>query len=317
MTLSSDDGAKRLYDLLYVKQPPEKKEPEKSARPPSPRGQKPFPYRHQIIGIATDAELHERVALKKATSRPRQEKKHAANYKGPRIVKCPCGKSFEIPRHYSADAKKYCGDECRAKYRQGVKYRFTPEQDEEIRKAYAEQVNMRRAVIVRALAEKFGVPRWRVSRHALALGLLAVMRGVENTRFWSEKEKEIVRANTHITLSNIRKKLKKAGFDRSENAIKIFILRNIGQKPKGHYSATSLAKLLGIDSHTIARWIRQRILKARHVGTMRKPQQGGDSWEIGSEDVREFLIKYVALVDFRKLDKFWLVELLTSTNLGN
>ncbi len=36
---------------------------------------------------------------------------------------------------------------------------------------------------------------------------------------------------------------------------------------------------------------------------------------IAPEDVREFIIRYVAVIDFRKVDKFWLVELLTGKDI--
>ncbi|MFC0243657.1 hypothetical protein [Rhodopseudomonas telluris] len=44
----------------------------------------------------------------------------------------------------------------------------------------------------------------------------------------------------------------------------------------------------------------------------RTAAQGGDEWSIHRRAVRAFVIDNIASVDFRKLDKFWLVELLTS-----
>jgi hypothetical protein len=57
-------------------------------------------------------------------------------------------------------------------------------------------------------------------------------------------------------------------------------------------------------------WVNKGWLRAARRGTERTPQQGGDEHWIHMRDVRRFVIDNVAAVDFRKVDKFWLVDLL-------
>jgi hypothetical protein len=308
MALSAAEGAQKLYDLLLKGRPAAKLKP---APKPKPRGPaRPVP----IIGIATTEELRTEARLLKEQKDHIEKKipRHSANYKGPKTVICPCGVSFEIPRHWPKDAKKYHSPECRKKYGHKGKWVFTPAMDAEIREAYAHQVSMDRTQTVKPLAEKLGVPRWKICRRAAVLGLVQTsLNHAKQNRPWTKAEKEITAKCAHLSPTRIGLKLKAAGFARSENSIRIYIQRHIGRKPRSHYSATSLANLLGIDSHAVMRWIRQGWLKAEHAGTKRTERQNGDSNVIQPEDVRQFIIDYVHLVDFRKVDKFWIVELLT------
>lgn len=80
--------------------------------------------------------------------------------------------------------------------------------------------------------------------------------------------------------------------------------------------ANQLSLCFGVDRKTIARWIKNGWLKAQRRGTARTEAQGGDMWFIKDKWVREFIISYVEVVDFRKIDKFWLTDLLAGGNLG-
>ena len=81
-------------------------------------------------------------------------------------------------------------------------------------------------------------------------------------------------------------------------------------------NATSLAECLGIDAHGVTRYIQKGWLKARHRGTRRTKKQGGDQWLIKEKDIRTFIIESVSILDFRKIDKFWLVEILVGDDNG-
>jgi hypothetical protein len=176
---------------------------------------------------------------------------------------------------------------------------------------------MSRKPALKTLAEEIGIPGWAIRKRAHALGIIVAplfLKGKKPSA-WLEEEKKIVFENAALSFPTISLKLQQAGFSRSENAIKVFITRQMGSKPRSAYSAGMLAQRLGIDAHAVTRWIRQKRLKGTPAGTLRKPQQGGDSFLIAPADVREFVIKYVALIDFRKVDKFWLVELLTGKEI--
>jgi hypothetical protein len=211
-----------------------------------------------------------------------------------------------------AKDRQYCCPEHGRKYSFVGKHgNFTPEQDAEIIAVYRNQADMKKGVAaVRDLAAKFGVPRWKVSRRAFSLGVVAKSVYSED-RQWTDAEIELLEKNAAFTSQNIWAKFKAAGYKRSQNSIVIKLKRLFGHKPTEGYACNLLAKLFGIDPHSITRWIEMGLLKAQHRGTARTSAQGGDSWVIQEADIRRFVIENVAIVDFRKADKFWLVELLT------
>jgi transposase len=241
------------------------------------------------------------------------KRRTAHNRKPPAKVLCPCGVVFEVHPPWLASVKKYHAPECRSIYgNRRVHPKFTPEQDAEIAAVYREQANTRKdQAPVRALAKKMGLPRWKVSKRAQKLGLVSVNR-YSPERVWTEAEMEILKAHAGVSYERIQVKLRAAGFVRGQAAIQLKIKRTIGYKPREGYTARSLAKLFGIDDHSITAWIEKGLLKAEHRGRRRTAAQGGDQWLLQEEDVRSFVIKHVEVVDFRKLDKFWLVELLTA-----
>jgi hypothetical protein len=193
---------------------------------------------------------------------------------------------------------------------------WTDEQDAEVRRVYEDEVRKRRGPgagkPVAELAEKLGQPRWRVSKRAFQLGVVSISQRRKKEPPWSEAEYEILKKHAAVSLGNIQKKLKKAGFDRGRMAIKIKINRTIGRKPKDHHTGNSLCKCFGIDAHSVIAWIHSGLLKAEKLGTKRTARQGGDHYVIRDADIRDFIVENVEILDFRKIDKFWLVELLTT-----
>lgn len=152
-------------------------------------------------------------------------------------------------------------------------------------------------------------PRWWVSKRASQLGIVA-------PRFkepaWTPEEIELIDGNAHKHPQTIARILKRAGYQRSPTAVTVK-LKRIGavREDPDHYTARGLAIVFGIDVKSVTRWIESGWLKAGRRGTDRSQAQGGDMWWIRRKDVRRFVIGNVAAVDFRKVDKFWLVDLLT------
>ncbi len=77
-----------------------------------------------------------------------------------------------------------------------------------------------------------------------------------------------------------------------------------------HCSTGILAKLFGLDPKVIYNHVVSGRLQASRRGTKRS-QSGHDEWKIRRRAVLKFVIENVASVGFRKVDKFWLVDLLT------
>lgn len=185
-----------------------------------------------------------------------------------------------------------------------TKYRFTEEMDAQIRRVYCDGSAGRGQV--RDLARRLGIPRWKVSRRAQQIG--AYQPCVKEPE-WSEKELKMLEHRAHLTPERIRLALRKAGFNRSTGAILIKRKRmRLLQNLKG-YSARSLAECFGIDVKTVTRWIEKGWLKAEKRGTARTEAQGGDMWFIREKDLRPFVLDNVGVIDLRKVDKYWFVDI--------
>jgi len=195
------------------------------------------------------------------------------------------------------------------------RYTITPETDEQIRRAYQNEVGMGSCsngdAPVRALAERLNLPRWKVTRQAITLGLVAKQKKEPD---WSERELGILERSAHRSPRAIQSRLKRVGMHRSETAIILKRKRMRFLQSLNGQSATSLAECFGVDAKTVRRWILNGHLKAKKRGTERTEKQGGDMWRIKEKDVRRFLVEHVCEIDFRKLDKYWLVDILTGSN---
>ncbi|MBW2653636.1 MAG: hypothetical protein JRC91_01535 [Deltaproteobacteria bacterium] len=192
------------------------------------------------------------------------------------------------------------------------KYNFTPEIDEQIRQLYRVEVGIRSVAYkgpVRDLAKRFNMPRWCVSRRALKLGVLPIQKKEPN---WSEKEIKILEHNSQYSAKTIQKKLKAAGYCRTEVGIILKRKRMRFLQNLDGYSAQSVATCFGIDVHAVTRWIDKGWLRAERRNTDRTDLQGGDCWYIKNKWIREFVIDSVAVIDFRKIDKYWITDLLSS-----
>lgn len=192
-----------------------------------------------------------------------------------------------------------------------AKYVITPELHEKIRKLYQNKTNS--SGEVRAFAEKHKLPRWKITRHAIHQGWIAKQK---KEPVWSDKELSILSRQAHHCPERIQIHLQKAGFRRSLTGIvlkrkRMRFLANI----EGN-SASSLALCLGEDIHFVMNQIKRGHLKAKRRDQNRTEKQGGPAWLIRDRDVREFIMNYPALIDLRKVDKFWFISILTDSDLS-
>ncbi len=160
---------------------------------------------------------------------------------------------------------------------------------------------------INRLATAVGRPAWWVTRRAAKLGLVT-------PRFkepaWTDEERDIVRENFHRAPRTIQRMLQRAGYKRTETAITVMGKRlGATREDPHHLTATGLATLMGVDAKTVSSWIARGLLRARRRGTDRTDAQGGDQHWIHLRDVRAFIVDNAAIVDIRKVDKFWFIDL--------
>jgi len=186
-----------------------------------------------------------------------------------------------------------------------VKWPFTPHMNAVIRETYrTETANG----TVNKLAATFGYPRWAVSKQARTIGAYEVRCKEPD---WSDVELRVMSNNAHLTPERIQRALRLAGFKRSIAGI--ILKRKRMRMPanlKGQ-SANTLSECFGIDPKAITAWIKKGWLKAERRGTHRTERQGGDMWFIRNKDLRQFIIENIGVIDIRKVDKFWLIDVLT------
>jgi hypothetical protein len=102
------------------------------------------------------------------------------------------------------------------------------------------------------------------------------------------------------------------GFARSYHSKPIILARRsqLYSDTPSHYTVQQLSDLCGLDSHCVKRWLDLGLLKYEMKGTARTNRQGGDSFLIERNDVREFLHRYPELYDLRKVNQSWFIDTL-------
>lgn len=162
---------------------------------------------------------------------------------------------------------------------------------------------------IKRLAQVVGRPRAWVSNRARQLGL-------QQPRFkepvWSAQELQLVGDNATLSLGHLRSKLRRAGFNRTETAIKVKLKRlGADRDDENRFSASALAELFGVDPGSIIQWIEKGWLRAQKIDGD-KTLGGGRNWSVHRRDIRRFVIENVAAIDLRKVEKHWFVDLLAS-----
>jgi hypothetical protein len=189
---------------------------------------------------------------------------------------------------------------------------FTPAMDVQIETAYRDYLRKGGRSAIVDCSKALRVPLWKIHRRAQFLGLA---RAKETP--WSEEELRIVRENRFYSPVEIRKRLKAAGFVRSDLGIvlKRKRLHLTTRNYEDGYTGRALANLLNVDSHIVGRWITNGLLAAELRMTLRTPQQHGDGHWIRRQDFRAFVFAYPEEIDLRKVDAVWFIELLRPEQL--
>lgn len=159
-------------------------------------------------------------------------------------------------------------------------------------------------------AIQVGRPKWWVCKRAIALGLAQpVLRQPE----WTPAEDELVRSLAHLAPANIARKMKAAGHPRSPAAVtvrlkRLGVSRRQARLDEGVLSANQLAGVMGVDVKTVLRWIERENLPAVRR-QMNDDEASRGSYEIAAPRLRSWLAGHAALVDLRKVDKYWFFDL--------
>lgn len=183
---------------------------------------------------------------------------------------------------------------------------ITPEMHEKIKRLYRNK--RAKSGDLTAFCRRHGVPNWKVSRYAQRQGWMAKTKKEPR---WSDRELAILERYAHLCPERIQLKLKTAGFKRSLSGIIVKLKRGRFLQNLNGQTARSVALCLGEDEHFVTKAIKDGMLKADRRGTKRTEAQGGDMWFIKDKDLRQFVIDNVHMIDLRKVDKWWFVDLLT------
>lgn len=194
--------------------------------------------------------------------------------------------------------------------RNSLASKWTEAMDQILRREWPLLFRRRHGKNVAQLAKRLGLTKNQVSYRAAHLGL---RRARVKEPVWSEEEVEILNQYHHLTPRIIGKRLRIAGYSRTDSAITIQRNRRLLAVNDGvnAYSAQGLSRLLGIETNTILRWIHRGMLKATPRGDSLNESGGpGDRWIITPKNTRAFIIANVALIDLALADRFWLIDLL-------
>jgi hypothetical protein len=185
-----------------------------------------------------------------------------------------------------------------------AKYLFTPEMDKEILYTYSINTDSKPRII--NLANKFNIPRWAVYQRALKIG---AVNSSHQKRPWKEEEIRILEKYARYEPLTIKIKLAKAGYQRSMASIVLKRKRMRLLSNLEGVSACLCAEFLGVDLHWVLNHINTGSLKAEVV---KRDREGKANYYIREHDLRTFIIHNPALIDLRKVEKYYFIELVAN-----
>lgn len=179
--------------------------------------------------------------------------------------------------------------------------------DARIRRFYAQP--RRPLGALRDFAATVGRTRQWIRARGIELGCAV---GGRRGPGWTDAENAICIEHEGKGARSIQKALQRAGFARSEPAIKehcrvIGISHSLPDPDL--YTAKDVGRLLGVEIKTALRWIRLGRLAAKAETSAHDPEHIV-TWSIRRKDLREFMIRHPGDWEPGRCDRFWLVELL-------
>ena len=169
-----------------------------------------------------------------------------------------------------------------------------------------------RVTIVR-LADRLGISDSFLRRRATHLGLVSPRRRQPS---WTRAEDRLLRTVPLHHLERCAEIFRENGYNRSPGAIatraeRLKISKLARRKTM---TASDVARILGVGRTTVTTWCITGYLKAGQLNTGHRRQRS--FWAIEPADLRAFIINNLERIDFRKVDRFAIVDLLTRTDEG-
>ena len=185
-----------------------------------------------------------------------------------------------------------------------AKYRFTSEMDREIMYTYS--INTDSKPRITNLTKKFNLPRWAIYQRALKI---CAVKSAHQKRPWTDEEIQILKENAHYAPLTIKTRLEKKGFKRSTSSIVLKRKRMRLLSNLEGMSASLCAEFFGVDLHWVLKQISSGALKAEPI---RQDREGKVNYYIKEKHIRKFIINNPDQVDLRKIEKYYLIELLAN-----
>ncbi|MDH6273604.1 hypothetical protein M2311_003694 [Rhizobium leguminosarum] len=193
-------------------------------------------------------------------------------------------------------------------------YEATPELDERIRTEW-QQLDAGKKGVVNDLADRLGIPRWWLSKRLTHLGLT---HRHKKEPLWTPAEDELMKRAPLHQPEKAAKMFREHGFIRSPTAIMVRAKRlNLSRRAaREELSATQAGNILGVDIKFITGRILSGELPATKREDNRRAQQGGSSWDIKPDDLRQWILDNIDVVDLRKVDKVPFIMLIAGGDNG-
>lgn len=188
-----------------------------------------------------------------------------------------------------------------------------PEGFDDVLRAFYQNGDGKKRGECNAFADRHKLPRWWVTKRAMTLGLVMPHKKEPP---WTKRETALM---AKLPLHDVNKSaeiMREHGFTRSPTAIMVKAKRlNLSRRYRDTLSATAVSRILGVDGKTVTREILSGDLVAEKRETQRLAQQGGDPWSVTPQNLRRYILDHLERLDFRKVDKFALVQVVAGEAL--
>jgi hypothetical protein len=186
-------------------------------------------------------------------------------------------------------------------------YIHTDQTDRVVREAYHLWSDFSNKKALSNAAQKLGWPKHAIAQRGKALGLTRTKE-----KPWSDPEEQLLENYGFLSLPRIAKKLREAGFTRSETAIHLKAKRLRVKATLDGWCMRGLAEAFGVDGTKVARWTGLGILRSRETGiTVGR----NEKTFYHRDDVRRFMLNHPEEWDPAKCEKYWLIDLLSDGKL--